>query len=205
MRRGWFLLLILSLGLNAGLLYAIASGRGSAPELSVFQTVVGRQPQPDPRFPGPGPHPPDGPPCPRECSGRLDSVACDRLECLARFLRLDEEQYAEMIRVREEMLPRILAERDEVQRARHAVREEYGKPAVVGPARIRLLVRSLTEAQARLDSLVAETMLQEAALLSVEQRTRYFESMPWRKPGPGPGPPCGRRGPGVRQTLQGDP
>jgi hypothetical protein len=132
-------------------------------------------------------------------------VACDRLECLARFLRLDEEQYAEMIRVREEMLPRILAERDEVQRARHAVREEYGKPAVVGPARIRLLVRSLTEAQARLDSLVAETMLQEAALLSVEQRTRYFESMPWRKPGPGPGPPCGRRGPGVRQTLRGDP
>jgi len=132
-------------------------------------------------------------------------VDCNRLACLARFLHLDEEQHAEMITIREEMLPRILAERDKVRRTRHAVREEYGKPAVVGPARIRLLVRSLTEAQARLDSLVAETMLQEAALLSVEQRTRYFESMPWRKHGPGPGPPHGRRGPGGRQTLQGDP
>ena len=53
-------------------------------------------------------------------------------------------------------------------------------------AEFRALSSRLSEAQARLDTLVTEAMLGEAAVLTDEQRQKYAGEMPWGRRGPPP-------------------
>jgi Spy/CpxP family protein refolding chaperone len=184
MRRGWLILLALSIGLNVGLVYMALAARSNAPPPGPPATFI------EPPAPGE----PDG-------SGPV-TVPCEpmlrrRMERMARRLGLDDGQRDRLNVILNETLPQILAGRTAVQRARMALQFEYGR-VDLDSDRIRILSRELNAAQARLDSLVVETMLRESAVLSPEQRGRYFESMPWgsrqghrapnRLPGaPGPG------------------
>lgn len=187
MKRGWFLLLALSLGLNAGLLYTVLSGSGWGRREFIPGPFIRDAEAPFP--PGTSPHRPGQ--CPRDC----EHLVHHRLGRMAEYLDLDEGLRRQMAGILEEMLPRILAERDAVQEARLAMRAEYRKPDA-DPARVRTLVQRMGNAQMRLDSLTAETMLLEAGLLSPQQRARYFESMPWgHRIGRGTSPRNRRRAP----------
>jgi Spy/CpxP family protein refolding chaperone len=188
MRRGWFVLLALSIGLNAGLLYAALAGRTETPAPmppcpGIDSIGMTAGPAGDERDPAPA-------------SGLCEPMMRVRMQRMAERLSLDERQRGQMNTILSEMLPQVLNGRDAVQRARRAVHGEYRQPQL-DAARIRLLTRELNAAQARVDSLVVETMLRESALLSPAQRAGYFESMPWdRRPVPvrmgvrrGPGKP----------------
>jgi hypothetical protein len=85
-----------------------------------------------------------------------------------------------MTAVLDEMMPRILAQQEIVQDSQAALHSEYLNRHVDREMVLQLQRRSGL-AQARLDSLVAETMLREAVLLSPEQRAKYFELMPWKE------------------------
>lgn len=184
MRRGWFILLALSLGLNAGLLYAVLAERGRANEappagFPMDPLFRGEALPPDDAAPPDAPPPPGG--APRICQAMLER----RLQGLARRVDLDQRQRELLASIYRESLPPILESRDAIAVARRTLHLAYRRPAVDAPA-IRRLVRDLTASQTRLDSLVVETMLREASVLSPEQRDRYFPTMPWdRHPGQG--------------------
>jgi Spy/CpxP family protein refolding chaperone len=165
MKRGWFLVLAISLGLNAGLLYTklAADRRPEGPRARPFIWCPG----------GAG----GGTPCAPAHPGDL---ARHRLGRLARWLGLSGETRARMEAIAEETMPKILAEREKVREARSALREEYRKPET-DRERVHALIRDAIEAQARLDSIVAESMLREAELLTPEQRERYFRFVPWER------------------------
>lgn len=172
MKRGWFLLLALSIGLNAGLLISMAMREwkwGSAPPPApVSCNPFGRG---DPM--GRGDMPASG-------------VAEKRIQCLSKRLQLDESQQSEMVSILKEMMPRILHGRGMVRDARRSIHDEYRK-VEPDPDRIRAITHRLNESQSTLDSLVADTILRETALLTPEQRTLYFNAMPWDRGGrPGP-------------------
>jgi Spy/CpxP family protein refolding chaperone len=171
MRRGWFLLLALSLGLNAGLAYTV-----------IAQRHVLRSAGPMPPMMGPGGAPgPEGPDHPGEMMhppADMQAMARQRLERVSRWLDLDDRQSRGLGAVLEDAMPRIMSQRDSVRAARRRAAAEYLEP-VIDPERVRIAVRRLNTAQAQLDSLVSETMSREAALLTPEQRARYFAAMPW--------------------------
>jgi Spy/CpxP family protein refolding chaperone len=167
MKRGWFLLLALSLGLNAGLAYTVISHRG----------MCRWAPSAPPMMAPPGPDDDHGMP-PMRGGVDMGDIARQRLARVSRWLNLDDRQREGLGAVLEDAMPRIMAQRDSVRDARRRAAAEYVKPVVDSEA-IRLSVRRLNTAQARLDSLVSETMAREAALLTPEQRTRYFDAMPW--------------------------
>ncbi len=167
MRRGWFVLLALSIGLNAGLLYTALAGRSQPPApmpLAPGIDSIGMSAG-DERDPAPA-------------AAICEPIMRARMQRIAERLSLDEGQRAQMNTILSEMLPQILDGRDAVRRARLAVHTEYGQ-SQLDAARIRLLARDLNAAQAHVDSLVVETMLRESAMLSPPQRACYFESMSW--------------------------
>ncbi len=183
MKRGWFLLLALSVGLNAGLLYSVLSAprdRGFlAPPPFIEQPgVPPLRPIGRPGAPSP-PHEPDVPPVPE--------TARRRLEEMQRRLQLDASQHEAMERVITETLPLILSARWEVQQARRDVHDAY-RGRSPDPARVHESIRAMNRRQAILDSLVAEAMLKESALLDEDQMRRYFDWLRWGRPEPPPGP-----------------
>ena len=212
MRRGWYLLLALSLGLNAGLIYTTISARNlpdssagresgsemDLPHVSGPQAPLPGEPVPGGSGPG-GPRPGDAPPggplqnCP-PCALLIQ----DRMQRMCSTLKLSDEQHGRVRQALDEMLPRIFSERDAVRQIRALIQDEYCKPEIDAQA-IRKLVGELTAAQTRLDSLTAETILRESALLTRDQRLDYFSSMPWERcrgcvpPGQRSGGPRGAR------------
>jgi len=182
MKRGWFFLLALSIGLNIGLLYN-----------SIVSDRDGRAHLPHPPFIGRG-APPGHPGMGMHCDP--SEMVHYRLGRLADRLDLTEEQRAEVRRVLSESMPALIEARDRMQEARQAVHEEYRK-AEPDRDRVRELVGELGQAQARLDSIVAETLFLESEILTPEQRAQYLEAMPWEH---------ARKGrPGERRRGQGRP
>lgn len=183
MKRLWFLLLAISLGANAGFAVVWLSGP--------------RQHAPGPPGPGPGPRP--APPA-------IERVLDNHLDRMSEGLLLTGDQRARLADGYKVLFPRILDQNRAVAQLRRKVHESYGADSVDAPG-FRELVARLSHEQAKLDSLVAEAMLQEAAVMTTEQRRRYIPGMPWTRavqtaqgqpevgPGPGPGP-RGRRMPG---------
>jgi Spy/CpxP family protein refolding chaperone len=180
MKRGWFLVLALSVGLNAGLLYSAlsASPRGLIPGFHTPPPFLEGGHPDVASAPGPGAAP--------------ENLQC-RLDHMARSLELDEHQRASMQQVLDETMPRIMAAREDVRQARQAVQAEYGADRPE-PARVHQAVRSMNTAQARLDSLVAETMLREIAVLGPEQMHRYLACLPWGRCQGAPCQPAGASG-----------
>lgn len=189
MNRVLKLLLLVSLGLNLGLGWALLRGR----ELSD------------------GPRPPQDARGWRERPAPADSAAWrrmmeHRLERLAARLDLAPDQAAHLKALQEANGPLVRAGRDRIEAARRAVRQAAdGGPFDDG--QVRAALRDLRRTQADLDSLTQEFLLQECAVMSAEQRARYLELLPldpWRSPRPdGPGEPDGHgRGEGRRRRQE---
>ena len=179
MKRGWFLLLALSLGLNAGLLYVQLRDAGEPRRSDVM-----RMPPPPPGRPGERP-PGRGPlgPGQRDLPSAEDLVN-GHVDRMRHHLRIDREQEDAIREQLSSSMPKILRQR----RAMEDARERLAR-VVEGPNlemdEFRRLSQALHRAQTGLDSLVTEAMVTELRLLSPEQRRGYVAIMP----GGGPGPP----------------
>jgi Spy/CpxP family protein refolding chaperone len=172
MRRIWFLVIAVSVGLNAGLLI-----KSMGPGLE----GPGREPAPG-HLPG---------------EGHFESVVENHLRRMTESLELDDEQRSTIAAIHVRLMPRIAAERRAMGEMRRTIASLFASPEF-NPEAFQALARELSEAQARLDSLVTEAMLGEAAVLSPEQRQKYVGEMPWGKP---PMPPMPR---GHRREEEGD-
>jgi Spy/CpxP family protein refolding chaperone len=95
-------------------------------------------------------------------------------------LGLSPAEQQSLLRVRRETVPQLAALRERVWGARRELRTAYAVDPV-DSTQVREGVRQLALAQARVDSLVAETMLRELALLTPPQRAAYLSSFPWQE------------------------
>lgn len=177
MKRGWFLLLALSLGLNAGLLATRTTGQG-----------------------GPRPHERPRPPAPGGPGGMVDN----HLGPMTEHLGLDEAQQAAVRAVLEAGLPRIAERQRALRDLERSIKDAYAAPRFEADAFAGLVARAAA-ARAAVDSLTAAMLVEEAAVLSPDQRRRFADVAQGvyggRRAGPGrpeggphpPGPPPGGR------------
>ncbi len=169
MKRAWLLVLAVSLGLNAGLLF-MTLGKGR---------------------PGPVPAPGDHRPPSVE---RPETLLREHLLRMTESLGLDETQRAAVENVHRDLLPKIGEQFRLLGELRRSIADHYAS-SEFDAAQFKDLARSLSETQARLDSLVTEAMLGEAAVLTSDQRAKYAREMPWGRRGePPPGQDRERRG-----------
>jgi Spy/CpxP family protein refolding chaperone len=172
------LILLVSLGLNLGLGWALWQGRGSEP-----------------------PRPPQGERVGRERPAAGDTAAWRRMmkrriERLSARLDLSAAQAEQLQALQLANGPLVRAQHERIEAARDQVRVATGAAAYDEVA-VRAALASLRRAQADLDSLTQEFLLQECGLLTPAQRTRYLELLPlepWRGGRPS-GPPDGPDGP----------
>ncbi|MHB8079919.1 MAG: Spy/CpxP family protein refolding chaperone [Candidatus Krumholzibacteriia bacterium] len=178
MKRGWLLLLILSLGLNLGLLFRPLLGPPSSrPPLACLAG------EPDTVPPG-RPH--------------GEHFAERRLDRLVRQLGLDPAQRERLAAIRRTGLEPMMGRREAVHRARLALLAAYRSDPTDTVA-VRTRLAALGAAQARVDSLVAAVMLRELAVLTPAQREAYLEALPWEgEHARGAGRGAARRGRGDR-------
>ena len=180
MNRLWYLVLALSLGLNAGLLY-VEQSRRSEREHRGSRRAHGAE---------------RGRPLDSEGGKALVER---HLERLSAELDLSAEQRTAITGIWEANLPAIREARSRLHELRSQLRDGFAAPAIDSTS-FRALARQAAAAQAELDSLTANTMLAEASHLRPEQRRRYSEIMPWVS-----GRMLGRpgRGGGVSRFAQG--
>jgi Spy/CpxP family protein refolding chaperone len=174
----WILvcLLLVSVGLNAGL--ALRQARPGGPPPGWSQGPPGDEPEtpPDPADP------------------RTRRLMRERLERMSSALELTPQQLEAFVAVHEATAPRFFANRSAVGKLRRELRDLALAPDV-DHAEVLARQQQLSALQAQLDSVVVETMLAEVRLLTPEQRERYRTIMPWGDPGRrGPGHEGGRRG-----------
>ena len=99
--------------------------------------------------------------------------------------RFDPERHGRLLKLRERMQPRVDGLRDEVETARQALREALSSPDLDRSA-VLPLVRAMTAAQARLDSTVAEALVEDLGSMTLEERREFLRLLPWER---GPRPP----------------
>ncbi len=192
MKRGWLMLLVISLGLNAGLLGAALYDR---------LTDGGRPPAAGERRDraageGRGPREAPGEAAADTSRGRAywDSLSAQRVGRLVDRLGLTRDEGRALLRLRRASVPLIMELREGVWAARRDLQAAYSADPV-DTTRVQSGLRRLALAQARVDSLVARTMLRELALLTPAQRAAYLASLPWQE-----GRPRGPGGGGFRQA-----
>ncbi len=174
MSRWWLLLLVLSLGLNTGLLWR----------------VLERRPEPLP--------PPEQAARGRAEGGvEWEKRAEARHRRLADRIGLDPLRRARFLDIRREAVPTLLSLRQDVREARH---ELHGvlREAPSDTQRLHSCLARLAAAQGRVDSLVVSNMRRELGLLEPREREIYLSAMPWEGDH---GPPA--RGLGPRRTPPG--
>ncbi len=174
MRRGWLLLLLLSVGLNIGLGYAVLSRRASGEGTGTFPARYVRD-----RTYAP------------EDTAAFRHVMQRRFSHVARRLGLSPEVRQELWQSRLATAPHIMAQQRAVREARRRLHEAFSADPVE-PDSVRLRLHELGNAQAALDSLVSASLLHDLKLLPPEQRQQYLDLMPWDHHGP---PEHERRGP----------
>jgi Spy/CpxP family protein refolding chaperone len=199
MKKVWILVLLISLGLNLGLgcrLYKQArQDRQTGAE-----RLSGRGGREDrPRRPGGGRRQ-DGRlahPAPRDTSA-WRQIMENRLAMVARRLELSPTQQESFRSVHRRAFAVLRDQRQLIETARQDLHEKIAAETV-DPGEIRQLIQILGRRQAEMDSLITETMLQELASLTPEQRVRYLEILPWERGQGGKGssrkPPRGRLAP----------
>ena len=179
MKKGWLLVLLVSLGLNLGLGLRQWQIRQEAPARPGDQKHhrMENSGRPAHAFPD---------------SGRWGDFARQRLQRMAERLDLSPEQIT-LLADAQETRGRLLHEnRRQVENLRRSL---HGLMQVepVDEARVRAAIADLSRRQASLDSLAAEALLQEMQILEPNQRIRYLRMLPLQGGAMGPG---GRRGPG---------
>jgi Spy/CpxP family protein refolding chaperone len=178
MKRGIFILLALSLGLNAGLLYV----RWASPHAGPRPPHEGR-PAPMP----PGSHEP------------ADMVAA-HLAGMTRHLQLDASQQTAVEAILQSRIPLLSTLKERSRQADGRLVEAFAA-ADFAAEEFSSLVREASLARASMDSLTGEILQLEAAVLTPEQRARFAEvapgiySNPQEGPRPGHRPPGGQRPP----------
>jgi len=178
------LILLVSLGLNLGLGWAVLrSVRSEPPRPPLDGRDMRERPAPDD-------------------TASWHRMMERRVDRLASLLDLEPEQAARMQQLQKYNAPLVRAQRERIEAARQRVRDVADAEATEV---IRGALAGLRHAQGELDSLTQEFLLQEFTVLNPEQRARYLELLPldpWRSgrsggPG-GPGGPGGREGPSGR-------
>ena len=168
------LILLVSLGLNLGLGWALWRGLSAGPPRPPLAERVGRE---------------------RPAAG--DTAAWRRMmqrriERLSARLDLSAAQAEQLQALQLANGPLVRAQHERIEAARERVRAVTGAASYDATA-VRTALAALRGAQADLDSLTQEFLLQECDLLTPAQRTRYLELLPlepWRGGRP-VGPPGG--------------
>lgn len=177
MKKGWLLILLVSLGLNLGL---------GLRQWQIRQEVSVRS--------GEQRHDrmehPDRPAHALPDSGRWGDFARQRLQRMAERLDLSPGQVA-LLADAQETRGRLLHEnRRQVESLRSSL-HALMQVEPVDEDRVRSAIADLSRRQASLDSLAAEALLQEMQILEPDQRIRYLRMLPLQGRPLGPG---GRRG-----------
>lgn len=100
-----------------------------------------------------------------------------RLDMVADQLGLDDKQAGAFKVTHQEAAVEFLAQRDKVQEARRQLMEA-ASGADFGVDTLRHLIAEVGRQQAKLDSMVTETMLQEMEILDEDQRREYMRILP---------------------------
>jgi len=109
-----------------------------------------------------------------------------RLAHVTERLGLDNEQSEAFKKTHREASAGFLAQRVKVQAARHRLMDA-ASAADFGVDTLRHLIADVGRQQAKLDSMVTETMLQEMEILNGEQRRQYMRILPVNRFGGGSG------------------
>lgn len=176
MKKIWILILFISLGLNLGLGWRLMNNADSGKGTIHSQRERGS----------------------RTFQGRWadrDSVSRQemfnrRIDRMADTLGLDFEQREVFRRVHTQTGDLLMRKRLIISEKRDLLKDLVTSEEI-NQEKIRRAIAELGQEQAVLDSLVAETVLQEMAVLSPEQRAGYLEMLSFELDGRG-----GRRGKG---------
>ncbi len=165
MKKGWVLLLLISLGLNVGLgVRVVRQGQeGALPGRGIDGTerLVGQ------RWERPAP---SDSTAWRQFMGR-------RVEHLARRLELRPEQIV-AFKAAQQMTGRPMRrKRREMSLTRTRLQELMATADVDRPA-VRHTMARMAQMRAEMDSLTAETMLGELEILDSDQRAKYLDFLP---------------------------
>ena len=164
MSRWARLILLVSLGLNLGLGWALfRTMRTEEPRSPLTGRAWRARPAP-------------------EDTAAWHRMMQHRVERLSSLLELEPEQAAQLQRLQKANAPLVRAQRERIGIARQQVRTvaDAGSPDGTG---VRGALAGLRRAQAELDSLTQEFLMQELALMTPPQRARYLELLPldpWR-------------------------
>ena len=177
MKKIWVLVLLISLGLNLGFGLRMLNDRSGSGEGRHSQRSGESH-----RFHG-------------RWADR-DSVArgkmfARRLEHIADTLDLSPEQRDEFAEVHAQTGRKLMRRRGLISEKRDLLHTLMTSDEIDQDG-IRLAISELGQEQAVLDSLVAETMLQEMAVLAPDQRVRYLELLSFEKKGARPDAGSGR-------------
>jgi Spy/CpxP family protein refolding chaperone len=179
MKKVWMLVLLVSLGLNLGFGLRMMKDRGGSGERGHFSR--GEQSR---RFQGRW--------ADRDSVERRDMFN-RRVDRIADTLGLDSAQREVFRRVHAETGRLLMRKRTVISEKRDLL-QGLVTSEVVDQDRIRAAIAELGQEQAVLDSLVAETVLQEMAVLDPDQRGRYLEMLSFDKQGHGRARGRGGRG-----------
>lgn len=184
MKRGWTIVLLVSLGLNLGLgLQLLLTGAWSDRSPAEHQPAVAL----------PSPELPDDELAPDP--QQIERLLQRRLDRLSARLDLSPAQRDALWDVHRHRGGQVFARRQELQRARDALQELYatGEPPL---ADAQAMQRRISTLQAALDSVVVEIMHHERAILTPQQRQEYRGFFTPMRGGRGehPGRPGSRRG-----------
>ena len=179
MKKIWMLVLLISLGLNLGFGLRMLKDRGGPGERRHFSR--GEQSH---RFQGRW--------ADRDSVSRRDMFN-RRMERISETLGLDTAQREVFRRVHAETGRLLMRKRIVISEKRDLL-HDLVTSEVVDQDQIRAAIAELGQEQAVLDSLVAETVLQEMAVLDPDQRGRYLEVLSFEKQGYGRNRGRGGRG-----------
>ena len=162
MKKAWVLVLLISLGLNVGLGLRLLNSGPPAGE----KPISGRE-EPSHRSHGRWAH--------RDSADRHRMFDL-RMERLADYLGLTPDQRMVFEKVHEETGRLLMRKRELIAERRDLLRDLVSRE-VVDHDQIRAAIAELGQQQAVLDSLVAETLLQEMTVLEPAQREKYLERL----------------------------
>ena len=179
-KKAVYLLLAVSLGVNAGLMVVTLYNRTTPPDFG----PPGPPPDHDRYGPGDGPgRRPDNP----------DWLTENHVSLLTRYLDLDTEQQQAIADVVRRFASDLLQAQARSLTAGDALSAAYAEPGF-DPDGFRRLVAEASAARTALDSLSAEALVAEAALLTESQRAKFADLVPFMHHQPDP-PPGDRRPP----------